>query len=324
MSRGYARLRGIVAGLLGLLLIAAIPTAVATPQVAAPATPQVEDGFSFAAGGDLIGPNQALDLRQKPDPALKAVAKHFRQADMGFANVEGSLFNLSTFKGWPAAETGGGYPLGPAVVAKNLRSLGITMVSKANNHGTDFGTLGLVATLRSLKAAGIVEGGAGMNLAQARAPAYLQTPKGKVALVDTASTFTPMSVAGSPDPGRFGRYAHGRPGISVIHVRKVHLLPLAQFDKLRSLVGGIGEVSRRQAWSGEPPGVPAAHGSDLVVGNTVFRGALKRGLTWEMNSKDVKAVISSIKQARRHANFVLFSIHSHEITPYPNSPAYST
>ncbi|MGH8295653.1 MAG: CapA family protein, partial [Steroidobacteraceae bacterium] len=171
------------AGLFVLFLAAGAPASYAAPHV--------EDGFSFAAGGDLIGPNQTLE--GAPDPALQAVAKHFRDADLGFANMEGSLFDLATFRGWQAAETGGGYPLAPAVVAKDLRSLGITVVSKANNHATDWGTEGLVATLASLRAAGIAEAGAGMTLAQARAPVYIHTRRGLAALVDTASTFTPMS-----------------------------------------------------------------------------------------------------------------------------------
>lgn len=75
---------------------------------------QTPYGFSFAAGGDMIGPNQRLELRRHPDPALERVADLFRGADFGFANQEGSLFDLATFKGWPAAENGGGYPLAPA------------------------------------------------------------------------------------------------------------------------------------------------------------------------------------------------------------------
>ncbi|MGH8320055.1 MAG: CapA family protein [Steroidobacteraceae bacterium] len=296
--------------------LAALFAVTASATVAAP---RVKDGFSFAAGGDLIGPNQTL--QGAPDPQLQAVARHFRDADLGFANMEGSLFDLRTFKGWQADETGGGYPLAPAVVAKDLRSLGITVLSKANNHATDWGTEGLVATLKSLRAAGIVEAGAGMTLTEARAPAYLRTRKGVAALVDTASTFTPMSVACPPPNPRYGPYARACPGISALHVREVHLLPYAQFDELKSLLGGLRVVSSQQSWSGELGSALAGQRErDLVVGNTVFRGSATRGITWEMNPRDFHAVIDSIREARQHANFVLFSIHAHEITPY-QSPA---
>ena len=308
--RAYA-LRSAAVGFLTLWLAAGAGVARAAPRV--------ENGFTFAAGGDLIGPNQPV--RVAADPQLTAVARHFRQADLGFANMEGSLFDLRTFNGWQADETGGGYPLAPAVVAKDLRALGITVMSKANNHATDWGTEGLVATLASLRAAGIAEAGAGMTLAQARAPVYIRTRDGIAALVDTASTFTPMSVACPAPNTRYGPYARGCPGISVIHVREVHLLPYAQFDELRGLLGGLRVTSLQQSWSGELPSGRAGQGArDLVLGDTVFRGAPASGITWEMNPGDVRAVIQSIREARRHANFVLFSIHAHQITPY-RSPA---
>ncbi len=294
----------------------ALAVALAAGVSAVVAAPQVADGFSFAAGGDLIGPNQALGA---PDSKLEAVARHFQQADLGFANMEGSLFDLAGFKGWQAAEDGGGYPIAPAAVAADLRALGITVVSKANNHGTDWGTEGLLATLESLRAAGVAEAGAGMTLAQARAPVYLRTRHGLAALVDTASTFPPMSVACPPPNARYGPDARGCPGISALHVREVHLLSYAQFDRLRTLLGGLRVTSLQQSWSGELDSARVGQGAtDLLVGDTVFRGAPAYGLTWEMNPQDVHAVIDSVRQARQHANFVLFSIHAHEITPYEN------
>ena len=277
--------------------------------------PLVEDGFSVAAGGDLLGPYQPL--QGAPDPALQAVFRHFHDADLGFANQEGSVFDLETFKGWQAAESGGGYPLEPAAVAKELRALGITVVSKANNHATDWGTEGLVETLKSLEAAGIAEAGAGMTLAQAREPVYLRTSKGIAALIDTASTFTPMSVACPPPGPRHGQGAHSCPGISALHVREVHLLPFGQFNELRGLVSELRVTSQQQLWSGEISTNLAEQGNgDLVVGDSVFRGGSSPGLTWEMNESDVNAVIGSIREARQKANFVLFSIHAHQITPY--------
>lgn len=310
MSKDGVRLWLLAMALMAALAAGASPAAVAASQV--------EDGFSFAAGGDLIGPNQTLE--GVPDPKLEAVANHFRAADLGFANMEGSLFDLNSFKGWQAAENGGGYPLAPAVVARDLRALGITVVSKANNHGTDWGTEGLVATLQSLRSAGVAEAGAGMTLSQARAPVYLRTRHGVAALVDTASTFPPMSVACPLPNARYGPDARGCPGISALHVREVHLLPYAKFDELRALLGGLRVTSMQQSWSGELESARVGQGAtDLMVGDTAFRGAAAPGLTWEMNAQDVHAVIDSVREARQHANFVLFSIHAHEITPSGNS-----
>ena len=307
MSSGrWNRRGGVTAWTLAVLLAAGASVTTAAQHV--------ENGFSFAAAGDLIGPNHTL--AGAPDPQLQAVARHFRHADLGFANLEGSLFDLSGFEGWQAPETGGGYPIAPAAVAKDLASLGITLVAKANNHATDWGTEGLVATLASLRAAGIAAAGAGMTLTQARAPVYLNTHRGVVALVDTASTFPPMSVACPPPNARYGPSARGCPGISALHVRAVHLLPRAQFEQLRGIVSVLRVTSPAQSWSGELDSTLAGQGSgDLFVGDTVFRGAMASGLAWEMDPEDFHAVIASVREARQRANFVLFSIHAHEITP---------
>lgn len=307
MSFARGRMDKAAMALAACLAFAASP---ATPA----AGPRVADGFSFAAGGDLLGPYQPLG--RASDAALQAVAKHFRDADLGYANMEGSIFDPAAFKGWPAAETGGGYPLAPAAVAEDLHGLGITVVSKANNHATDYGTEGLVATLGSLGKAGIAQAGAGLDLAEARAPVYLATRRGTAALVSAASTFTPMSVAGQE--GRHGRYLdRGRPGISALHVLQVHLLPQREFSMLRTALAGIHVSSPEQSWSGElgTTVIGANTGPDLAFGGAVFRAAPERGLDWEMDPGDLRAVLDSIGQARRKAGFVLFSLHAHEVTP---------
>src|ERR1700693_2495776 len=93
----------------------------------------VPDGFTFTAAGDLISPQP---FKPRTDPPLAPIAEFFLHADLGFANQEGEIFDVKAFKGWPAAENGGGIPVSPVEVARNLRSMGIAIVSKANNHAT--------------------------------------------------------------------------------------------------------------------------------------------------------------------------------------------
>jgi hypothetical protein len=161
----------------GAVMLAGLVLA-ANLAVAAPSPTAVPEGFTFAAGGDMIGPYHDL-------PKIAAL---FRGADLGYANQEGSIFDIKDFRGYPAAENGGGYPLQRSAFARDIKGMGISLVSKANNHATDWGSEGLAATLGWLAAAGVTQAGAGEGLDAARAPAYLQTVKGRVALVSTAST----------------------------------------------------------------------------------------------------------------------------------------
>ena len=266
--------------------------ALAGLALAANLAARAPDSFTFAAGGDMIGPYRALSA--KPDPGFAQVIALFRGADLGFANQEGSIFDLKNFPGTPAAENGGGYPLQPSSFVRDLKAIGITMVSKANNHATDWGTEGLAATLGWLVVSGVTVGGAGPGLDAARAPAYRDMVKTRAALVDTASTFPPMAAAGPP-VARFGVNSKPRVGISPLHVREVGHVTPQQLATMRQISGSLDI------------GGDAHH---LRLGDQVFSD--QSGPRWEMDQDDENAVLSSVKQARAHAGFVLFSIHAHQ------------
>ncbi|MFW7270199.1 CapA family protein [Gluconacetobacter sp. Hr-1-5] len=254
--------------------------------------PGVPDGFTVALGGDMIGPYHPLP--DERDTGFARIADLFRKADLGFANQEGSMLDLAGFAGYPAAETGGGYPRQSSSMAGALRGMGLTIVSKANNHATDYGTEGLVATLDALRKAGLAEAGAGLSAAEARAPGYVRTPRGLAALVDVASTFAPMEEAG-PAVMSQGQETKPRPGISVLHVREVRFVRPEEVGHLRDLV--------------QDRNSPV---NEARIGDIIFRASDRDGWTWEMNPADEGAILSAIREARSRARFVLFSIHAHE------------
>jgi poly-gamma-glutamate synthesis protein (capsule biosynthesis protein) len=262
-----------------------------TPDLSPAKGPGAADRFVFVAGGDMIGPFHPLD---RSDPGFAAVAALFQGADLGFANAEGSIFDLADFAGYPAAETGGGYPVQTPRAAQDIRAMGIGVVSKANNHATDWGAEGLVASLQALAAAGVAEAGAGLGEDAARSPAYVATGKGVAALVDTASTFPPMAVAGPPVT-RQGVTSRPRPGISALHVREVRLVTAHQLASLRRAMGE------------DPSAAPT-----FRIGDQVFEAASRPGARWEMDPGDERAILARVGEARARASFVIFSIHAHE------------
>jgi poly-gamma-glutamate synthesis protein (capsule biosynthesis protein) len=264
----------------------------------APVVPanSIPDHFVFAAGGDMIGPYRTLE--GIADPGFRQLAALFQKADLGFANQEGAIFDLATFTGYPSAENGGGYPLSPTAVARDLRKMGIILVSKANNHAIDWGAEGLAATLNSLASAGVAEAGAGLSDVEARAPGYVETPQGRAALVSTASTFPPAAVAG-PALEKHGVKSRPRPGISALHVRQIRLVTDDELAALRRIAGPIA--------------LPAgANGSEVRISDQYFRASGKQGTTTEAEPTDQAAVLSAIQEARRNAQFVVFAIHAHE------------
>jgi poly-gamma-glutamate capsule biosynthesis protein CapA/YwtB (metallophosphatase superfamily) len=61
----------------------------------------------------------------------------------------------------------------PPALLEDLKWMGVNMVSTANNHVTDFGQDGLLASLGHVEAAGLVHSGSGAHLTAAQKPGYL-------------------------------------------------------------------------------------------------------------------------------------------------------
>jgi len=81
----------------------------------------------------------------------------FRHADVAFVNLEGPLYEGSDPTGKACANCFAFH--GPAFYAQVLRSLGIDVVSLANNHSGDYGEAGRDSTMAALRANGIAYGG---------------------------------------------------------------------------------------------------------------------------------------------------------------------
>jgi poly-gamma-glutamate synthesis protein (capsule biosynthesis protein) len=257
----------------------------------------------LAVTGDSIGPYEAVTPN---DPRLAEVAKLIRAADAGFGNQEGSVFDLKTFNGSLGAENGGGTPLVPAAVAGEFRALGLTLMSKANNHAVDYWLEGLAASEKALDAAGVAHAGSGAAQSPARAPACLATAHGRVALIATASTYPDMAAAGPPSE-RDGVQLPGRPGISVLRTRQTVLVTPAEMAALRTLAA-------RRIGQSEPPGGAQLNVQDLHSGSQSYRIADPPGLHYDVEAADRDALLATIHDVRPAARLVVFSIHAHEST----------
>jgi poly-gamma-glutamate capsule biosynthesis protein CapA/YwtB (metallophosphatase superfamily) len=280
----------------------------AVDKNAQPAT--VRDGFVFAAGGDLLGPYRARF--QIDDPALRQVTKLFQTADAGFANLEGNLIDTFNFAGAPASENGGfeqggvgGGPVLPVALAAQLKGMGITMVSTANNHSMDWGVEGLLDTLKNLDEAGVAHAGSGRSLLHARAPGFVDTRRGRVALVGAASTFMPNAPAGAGG-GDARTFKAPRPGIAALRIRPIALVTGPELETLK-------EIARRQGRAVEGGDTEVTlTPNEAVFNQQTFRASDQTGLTYELHTGDREGILDAIRSAKRNADLAVFSIHAHE------------
>jgi poly-gamma-glutamate synthesis protein (capsule biosynthesis protein) len=144
------------------------------------ATPSVPGTITIAAVGDLLfdlGPRRLIAAQGGRAP-LSKVASRLRAADLTIANLETTLSNRgAAVRGKPAHLIFNGDPRG----ILSLTSSGIDIVSLANNHAMDHGTIALKDTLAALDKAGIAHAGAGVNTKAAWAPAIVTVKGRKVA-----------------------------------------------------------------------------------------------------------------------------------------------
>lgn len=265
--------------------------------VPVPSTP-MPDGFTFAAAGDIILLRPMLKTIEAKSPAM---VKLLRDADVTFGNFETMAFDLASFKGSPAAESGGTWMLAGPGVPKDVAAMGFDIVSLANNHATDWGVEGLHDTMTLLDGAGLIHAGAGRNLQAARGPRYHDGPKGRVGLVAASSTFPAGSRAADP----LGE-APGRPGVNPLRYDRTVLVSQAQWDTLAELAKSVPFT--------EPPKI--ARGGPVRLFGTTYKATAtpgdKLGLEWKLNKRDADANLLSVRQAKQNGNFAVFSLHNHE------------
>jgi poly-gamma-glutamate synthesis protein (capsule biosynthesis protein) len=262
---------------------------------ARPAVAQTRDTLSLLLTGDVILTRRVSSLT---DSGFLAVRKLLGDADCTFGNCE--LVIADRHEGVPSAA---GRSLSSVVrphIADDLRWLGYDLMGTANNHTLDYGTGGVSATLNHLDDAGIVGAGTGINLQEASAPRFVETPGGRVALIGCASTVAPHA----PAVLARGDYP-GVPGLNAIRLVRKYQLPKSLLDAVKSANDALMPVQLTGANFPPPPGVS-------LLGTSFVEGTIA-DLQSAPHPADMKRIADAVKTARRIARVVVVSIHAHEI-----------
>lgn len=265
--------------------------------------------ISIAAGGDVMN---AKKLSVFGEDKYLSLVKLIRDADIGFCNME-TLY-LDWREHYPAKFAGIGTMMSSEPhLTDEIRWIGIDMVSFAMSHTMDYGVNGMFATMKHLERVNIVHAGSGMTLDEAREPRYLETKKGRVALVAMCTGNQPREMASNPRGETLGR-----PGINLIRLSSHYILDKESFE-------GLSKIAKKLRL--EIPHVWGAHAKVFVSEDELdflrskFKLGKNPGCQRTMNKADVEGNLRSIKDARRSADWVLVSYHGHESsfdgTEYP-------
>ncbi|WP_434725425.1 CapA family protein [Mesorhizobium sp. RIZ17] len=261
----------------------------------------VADGFTMVAVGDLIV-SRAVTKSQDLDFA--AVVKILQDADVTFGNLEVNIFDIRSFIGSPQAEYGGAYHLSLPEVGADLKAMGFNIVGRANNHSLDWGVEGMRETSRVLDQSGIIHAGVGESLAQAGAARFIETARGRVALLSCATTFKPMARAGHP-----AAEAPGRPGLNALRLaQSIVVSP--------EMLGNVRQISSALRTDGPVAEDP----NKVVLAGMAYKMGDKIGYSFEPDSRDVADILRNVRRGKQFSDFCIATNHGHEPGNWSQEP----
>lgn len=263
----------------------------------------------MAAVGDLL---VQKSIPNYTDAGFAGMAKVLRDASVTMGNMETSVVDMRHFKGYATGQSIA--MTAPPEVARDLKDLGFDLVSRANNHASNWGTEGMIETARHLDEAGLIHAGTGLSRSEARAPRYFTTPEGvRVAFVSLASSFS--NLARSSDPINT---VPGVPGLNALRTRRFSIVTPDMMKGLRAIAAGY---SAARVSTGPTFDIGVLSGTDttyklkpneLQLFGTYFREGDKPRLEYEMNAIDEREIMASIRDGKAHSDFLIVTIHAHE------------
>ncbi|MBF0276916.1 MAG: CapA family protein [SAR324 cluster bacterium] len=264
---------------------------------------------------NIVAVGQSLikrDLMNDPNIEFKKVLEKTRAADLSFTNYEGTI--LGDHGGWSMKDTFS-HASAPSVL-DTLKAMGFNALALSNNHAFDLGPSGILSTLEEVEKRGFLYAGIGTNKTRAAQPHYLETSKGRVAL---------LAMDCGPQPDCFyardaDAFTTDRPGINRQRVIESLKLSLPDLETLRAISRQTGfdkrqAEYRRVGFRRESPaeefyGIPVEAGEETIEQRQLDQDDLERNL-------------SAIEEASSHADFVIVYVHHHYWSPvWEETPAW--
>ena len=257
--------------------------------------------MKFTAVGDAIIQRRI----QRDFLGYAELTPFISQGDARFFNLETTLNREGEC--YASQFSGGTYLRTYPEVISDLTRFGFNMTSFNNNHTLDFSYPGMFKTLDTLEESRIVHSGVGYNLAKASAPSYLDTNEGRVALISVNTSFHPTMMAGNQN----GKYP-GRPGVNGLRVEEKLTVDHEDFIFIKKLadkmkINAENDISRKEGYLSALPDKFAE------FGDKKFELGEKTCRRLYLNEVDMARIEKSIYEASFEADYVIVSIHSHEI-----------
>ena len=258
--------------------------------------------MKFTAAGDM------LVQRRIPHDSegFTEIATQIKKGDARFLNLETTLHN-----GEHSANqySGGSYLRANPKTLEDVRAYGFNLLSFANNHSMDFGHGGLLSTKKYIDEAGFPNTGAGSNLDEAAAPAYIDTKNGRAALISVVSTINNDAAIA----GKQSRRYVGRPGVNALRVSS-HLQVTEEQFRMIQEISNVSKINaQRDIERAEGYFTPLADGV-AALGSLEFKLGNETKYVTQPHPEDMERVERAIYEAQMMSDYIIISVHSHEIS----------
>ena len=255
-----------------------------------------------AVGGSMV----TTGLSHFSEKQYLGLRQLLRDADIAFTNIEGMIHDCEGYalRPWKLGTS----HIAPPSAAKELKWMGFNLATIANNHSMDFSEASLWAMFQALDSAGLAYAGMGQNLAEATRPTYLETKKGRVALValSTAPSESLFSMAGYAAPG-----VRSRPGMNGLRFSTTYVVDSGTMEELKRILSLLNVTTADQDTS-EIPLTAKIDDDELLFLGKKFKLGDQPGVYSEANKVDVDRNLREIRGATKQADWTLVAFHCHE------------
>ena len=263
--------------------------------------------ISVLVAGDAMITKRMSTFRE---PSFLKLVDVIRAADVSVVNAEMLFHNFEM--SWQGKDSIS-YQVSDPANLRELTWMGFDVVTTANNHAYDYSESGLLATLQNMKEHNIPQAGGGMDLDHARAPYYLDTSAGRVAVMSATTTYSEQS------PARQGRHDFaGKPGINAVRHGVTHHIKKDHFNSLLELKDLLGISLKEEAGRKFQPQVshPLNNDTDLNFLGTSFHLGDAYDVTTHINQEDMTGIKNWIRGAGKQSDWVVYGVHCHESGNY--------
>lgn len=258
--------------------------------------------MKFTVAGDML-----IQRRIPKDyEGFAEIKEQIEKGDARFFNLETTLNNGEFFGN---QYFGGSHLRATPKVLDDARNFGFNILSFANNHSMDFSHDGLMATKRAVDEAGFPNSGAGANLDEASAPAYLETKNGRVALISAVSTMNNEAALAGKQSRRF----IGRPGVNGLRIEEYLQVTEEQFAMI-SDIANLSHINAQMDIERAEGYHPPMEDGICALKDLVFKIGDKTNYVTHPHREDMARIEQAIYDAKMQADEIIISIHSHELS----------